>query len=167
MVTARINYRFPLGVVLPSSGGTDLISYLEQTLSLGIVRGLFVPALAERAESNGDGCRNTAENDSAHFWRAHGSPCPICTRGRSQSRQDNSYFRSFAWLAVETKPHPPKLLFGHRVLNAVPDSILQGYKRRWRKYFGWLCSLEAINDEIRNVDFTVSIIAIPFSIAAQ
>ena len=39
------------GVVPPSSGGTDLISYLQQTLSLGIVWGLFVPALAERADA--------------------------------------------------------------------------------------------------------------------
>src|SRR5450755_2911925 len=94
-------------------------------------------------------------------------PCPICRRCRSQSRQDNRYFRSFAWLAVETKPHLPKSLFGHRVLNAVPDLILQGYKRRWRKYSGWLCSLNAVNDETRNVDFTVGIIGIPFSISAQ
>jgi hypothetical protein len=31
----------------PPSGGTDLISHLQQTLSPGMVRGLFVPALAE------------------------------------------------------------------------------------------------------------------------
>jgi hypothetical protein len=34
-------------------------------------------------------------------------PYPMCRRCRSQSRQDNPYFRSFAWLAVETKPSPP------------------------------------------------------------
>jgi hypothetical protein len=67
MVTARINYRFQLGVVPPSSGGTDLISYLQRTSSLGIVRGLFVPALAER---DGDGCRNTREKQFCALFRA-------------------------------------------------------------------------------------------------
>ena len=56
---------------------------------------------------------------------------------------------------------------GHRIADAVPDLILEGYQRWRRQYLGRLASLDAIDDKTGDVDFSVRVIRIAFAISAE
>src|SRR5450631_3967669 len=56
---------------------------------------------------------------------------------------------------------------GNRIADAVPDLILKS-DQRWRGHLlRWLRSLDTINDQIGDVDFSVRVIGIAFSISTE
>src|ERR1700676_3885373 len=60
-----------------------------------------------------------------------------------------------------------RYFIGHRVADAAPDLIPQGYERRGRQRRRRLGSLDAIDDETRHINFSVGIIAITAAISTE
>ena len=58
-------------------------------------------------------------------------------------------------------------LMGDCIADAVPDLILHGNQRGRRQRQRWLRSLDAINDESCEVDFTIRVVRITFPISAE